>query len=1819
MKKPYFLFLSLFSFIVLLATCSLKNQISVSKTNFKEEISTQENLNFTFNTALAEASQINVWDTTRFLKFTPHVEGKFKWVSPTELVFSPEKGFQPSTDYKASLTDRLSQKLKLKTAVDKNSVIAFHTTYLKLESADPFWTMDERRTRQLKINLNFNYKIFPKSLQNLLTVKVNQQDIASFRILNTETSEKAELMIEEVTGMQLDEQTLELTIQPGVQCAESEFKTKNQVNYKIQVPNKNLLSILQVSPEMDEERAVIRVKTNQSVEINQLTTHLTINPKTLYEVQAVEDGFLIKGRFKPKNTYTLFIDKRLQGVFGATLKENFQQNITIGEMSRMISFLNKKGVYLSNKGYKNVGIRIYGVPKVNIKIYKIYENNLLYFFRNNGNSNYDNESYDYHQKDIHGDVILDKDIETKTLPMVEDFRVLHLDMDNFTNNKGIFSVKVTSTENQWVNSTRMISVSDIGFIVKESKEDMMVFVNSLQTAQAMKGVTVSLVSKSNQVLERVQSDEQGVALFRSIKIKYPEANIRLVTAQYERDFNYLYLNHSEVDKAPFEVGGTSLSASGYQAFLYGERDLYRPGETIHLNVVVRDKSWRNPGAIPVKVKLKMPSGRDLRVFGGTLNAEGSYTVSVKLPANAITGTYYAEVYSATNALMSSKAISVEEFMPDRIKVRVELTDKNFESRNDQGVKPGENANVVLTATNLFGPPAANKAYQMNFSIFSKAFSPTTFPDYNFAVTTGTESGYQKNESKFVEGTTDEEGKAKESLEVPVHLKNNGLQQGNVYATVFDENGRSVSRSLYFDIFTQETFAGIKPLDDYLSAGQPNSVPVLLVNRFGTAVSGRVKAKLVRYRWQTVLEKNTYNNEMQYVSRRQESLIKEEELNVSTNGTMFGFAAPVSGEYEVRIYLPGAESFVAQYFYAYSYGTADNASFEVNKDGKINISLDKAVYKAGEKAKILFTTPFNGRMLLTIEKDKVLEYQYLNVQNKSATYTIDIKEEHLPNLYVTATLIKPVSDGAIPLTVAHGFQPVFVDKPESKLNVQIEAAEQSESRQKQTIRVKTNRAEQDIEVTLAVVDEGILQLKNYQSPDPHGFFFQKRRLEVESYDLYPQLFPEIALNKSSTGGDGVGGESRVSPFVNKRIKLVSFWSGILKSNAAGEVSYTIDIPQFSGSLRIMAVAYKNGSFGSAEKNMKIADPVVISTGLPRFLSPNDKVIVPVNLFNTTNNPIQANLQMKLTDNLVLVSNQSNEVQLKANSESTINCEIQARPVIDSAKVSVLVNANGRNYSEDLDILIRPVVGLVKNYGSGLIKAGETREIDFMNDYVASTARTQLYLSKSPLAQFVANLDYLVQYPYGCVEQVTSGAFPQLYVQDLMKALSPTLQNVDLLDAEVRENIQESIYRLLSMQNYSGGLSYWPDGGQTSFFGTAYAAHFLLEAKKAGYEVDKNAQERILNYLQNEANETRTIDYFYIDNENVRRKKSIAPKESIYALYVLTLADKVDISSLNYYKENPKLLALDSRYLLSASYLMLGDQESYRQLLPARFEGEKSENVFSGSFHSFIRDEALALNALLESDPNHPQIPVLSENLMNHLRAARYLNTQENAFSLLALGKLARQNAANNVQAQVTSAGNSLSAFVGDDLQLRQNLNGKKINIQTTGKGNLYYSWAMSGLSATGKVTETDHRIKVRKEFYDQFGKQIKDGVFRQNDLIVVKVTVVAEPFFSRIDNVVITDMLPAGFEIENPRLQEGRSMKWIKSNDYPDYFDIRDDRINYFTAVEGKEKVFYYLVRAVTKGSFQMGPVSADAMYNPAFYSYNGAGTVKIVDRFTRGN
>jgi alpha-2-macroglobulin len=1773
-----------------------KNAVQLSDTNAKGEVQPLGNLTFRFSKQLVPDSLLNRWDSTAYVEFEPKIKGRFRWEHGDELIFSPAAPLAPATTYKASIGKEVLAFSKFGKVSVKDQ-LEFYTPNLKLENSNITWVLDEATNKAVpQVDLYFNYVVAPAALKDKLEVTVEGEQ-KDYNVQTISNDTKVSLRILNVKAEDKDYSTV-VSLGKGLVPDGGKNSTKESIEEKFTIPSPFNLTITNLESRHDGISATVKVFTSQQVVAEGLNNYIKLNPTAKYAVEMEEDGFTITGdAFDVSKTYDLLLSKGLRGKLGGTLKEDYKGNIAFGELEPAISFANSKAVYLSLNGNKNIEVKITNMPKVKVIVSKIYESNLLaahkYGYSPQTDNGYDEEYYDEEgggSDATLGDVIYEKEIDTRSLPKLGNSRLFHFNVaDKVSDFKGIYHISIRSTEDYWNKDSRFISLSDIGLIAKEGKEKMLVFANSIKTAASLNSVNVTVYGANNQVLGIGTTNSDGVAEVAYARKEFSGFRPAMVIAKTADDFNYLPFSSTRVNTSRFDVGGKSYNTSGMDAFMYAERDIYRPGEKINANVLLRTNDWKSPGEIPVKLKFIMPNGKEMKGLRKMLNEQGSAEVSIDLPTGAITGSYQLELYSGNDVLLSSKTFSVEEFVPDRIKVTAQLG-KPF-------LVTGDSTSVKINAVNFFGPPAANRNYECEIQFRQTYFSPAKYDNYTFSLT---------NQSSFFDkilkqGQTDANGNASEGVGVPDIYKNMGLLSASIYTTVFDETGRPVSRLTTADVYTQNIFYGLG-YDGYYyyPLNQSIQFPLVALNKDAKLVNAPAKIQVIKHEYRTVLSKN--GDYFRYESQKEDKMMKEETVNIGGENTKYTYIPRQPGNYEIRVYAPNAETYVSRSFYSYGSWGGDNSSFEVNTEGQIDIELDKKEYATGDKAKVLFKTPFSGRMLVTLETDKVVSYQYVTVDKRSASIDLPLSADHLPNVFVTATLIKPHGMSDIPLTVAHGFQSIKVDEKNRKMDVQITSAKTTRSRTHQKVKIK---AAPNSYVTLAAVDNGVLQVSNMKTPDPYNYFYQAKELGVHAFDLYPLLFPELRARLSSTGGDGSEMDKRNNPLPNKRIKVVSYWSGVQKANSSGEVNFEFDVPQFSGEIRLMAVAYKDEQFGAGETNMTVADPVVISTGLPRFLSPGDTVTVPVTLSNTTKNAGVAKVNIKVSGPLQVVGVANQQTNLAANAENRAVFKVVAQQKIDSGTIRIEVNAMGETFFDETQITVRPPSTLQKESGSGSINGGSSQTITIpVNRFMQGSTDYKLIVSKSPALELGDQLNYLVQYPYGCTEQTVSAAFPQLYFGDLADAMKKNKSSA----ATSVANINEAIRKIKMRQLYNGSVTLWDDEGTANWWTTVYAAHFLLEARKAGYDVDNGLIETMMGYLINRLKTKETIEYYY----NRTEKKKIAPKEVAYSLYVLALGNRAQISAMNYYKANQQLLALDCRYLLSAAYALSGDKKSFAAMLPGSFSGEASVAQTGGSFYSDVRDEAIALNVLFDVDPGNAQVPLMAKHVASFMKERQWLSTQERAFGFLALGKLSRNAAKSNVTADIKVNGKTVGKLNGNDVKLgAKELGGSTMEVATKGTGRLYYYWVAEGVSATGAYKEEDSYVKVRRQFYNRNGQLMAGNSFKQNDLIVVKVTI-EKSFATSVENVVITDILPAGFEIENPRTKEIPGMDWIKDGFNPTALDVRDDRIHFFVDLNTGKQSYYYAVRAVSPGMYRMGPVSADAMYNGEYHSYHGAGVVNIV-------
>ncbi|HUR11694.1 MAG TPA: MG2 domain-containing protein, partial [Flavitalea sp.] len=909
---------------IFLCACN-RNIVSLNYTNATGEVQQLNNLIFRFDKPLVPDSLLNRWDTSEYVLFEPKISGRFRWEHPDELVFSPSRPLPPATTFTAFLGGELLQYAKYD-VVNKKDKITFSTPALKLENTYITWvTAGEKSAIAFpQVDLHFNYSVNPEMVKEKLHLLIDGSK-ADYTITTLSKDNKITLRINNLKPTEKDLQA-SVQLEKGVIPEGGTNGTPQEMAMDVLIPSPYNLAINDFTSEHDGTDGTILVHTSQLVVMDDIRSHISITPAIKYTVEETEDGFSItSSNFDVAKSYLVTLKKGLRGKIGGTLREQYDNSVAFGELEPALSFTNNKSVYLSSKGSRQLEVSITNIEKVKVIISKIYESNILAAHRygyspadsRNANDESEEDYYEESGGDLTlGEVVYEQEIDTRSLPKNGNHRIFRFDPeDRLPEFKGIYHIKLRSTKNYWLSDSRFISLSDIGLIARESRDRVVVVASSIGTALQLDGVQVAVYGNNNQVLGLGTTNKEGVADIGLTRKQFAGFRPAMIIARTADDFNYLPFNTTRVNTSRFEVGGKKSNASGLDAFIYAERDIYRPGELVNFSVVLRDRQWKSPGELPVKLKFLQPNGKELKNFRKTLNEQGSLEAQVEISGAAITGNYTLEVYSSNDVLLGSKNFNIEEFVPDRIKVNATL--------DLPTLQPGQTGHLSISALNFFGPPAANRNYETEIQVKPISFSPKKFERFTFSI----QNPALTFDKVVDEGKTDENGKATASYAVPEEFKNKGILQASFYATVFDETGRPVSRNVTADIYTQNTFFGIGSDGyNYYALNQAVRFPLVALDRSEKILNGAVaNVKVIKREYRTNLVKN--GNYFRYESVQDDKLISEQQVTISGENYSYSFVPRTAGEYELRVSLPGASGYVNTDFYSYGSWGSNNASFE----------------------------------------------------------------------------------------------------------------------------------------------------------------------------------------------------------------------------------------------------------------------------------------------------------------------------------------------------------------------------------------------------------------------------------------------------------------------------------------------------------------------------------------------------------------------------------------------------------------------------------------------------------------------------------------------------------------------------------------------------------------------------------------------------------------------------------------------------------------------------------------------------------------------------
>ncbi len=1769
------------------------------------------------------------------IKTTPSLEIKARWMAHNQIGIFLEGTLAPSVDYTFEISTKLDPSDKL-VLTGKREFI-YSTAPFKVESS----VIEFRYDKDLKKakgygNVTFNYPVSIAGLEEFLLILSGRGDEIPYVFQKQSPITKSVLIEFDDILPLLEGQFLQVKIGKGLKCIGTEIGLKAASAAPIQLANIKELRVNRADFLQRNGIHFIRFNFSSPITIEMFQDHISMEPSLPFKLAANHQQLEIYADFKFRSEYTVNIKRGVASADGSILRNTFVRRLNVPDLHPRIRFIDES-FFMPRKGALELNLGTTNVEQIGFGIAKIYSDKLPMLIQ---------------QGELKIEPRLNEEVTT-TLSLKDYLTDEHA---------GMFKVVVHSDRGRRGYTEQLVVITDLGIVAKRIDKELWVWVNSLDSLDPIQKAKVELINKRDKkALLTGETDDAGFAKLTLEEDMLKDNPQFLLTVTKDNDFSLLQLDRHQLSTHGFSIGGIAYLRDGHEAFVYTERGVYRPGETVNLIGIVRGKNNEVPASLPLRIDIMAPYNSKLREIQKQTDNDGVCEVQIPIPAYAPTGWYAAKMWSDEKQIGTAH-FQVEEFVPDRMKVTV-TADKDTYMLGDE-------VNIEVNAENLFGTPAVGRNVSANYYLSSTTFDPPEkWRTFNFYDATRT---FSHQRVQLDTAVTDIDGKVEYQFTLPEDLKPPSALNANISTTVQELGGRAVSASKRLTVHPYSHYVGIKRTKTgTVKRNEETTFNYIVIDPEGNVDAGRTLKVTI-----SAIERPHH-----WRTQRESTVTELESYTVQSEDEVadFSFTPVAYGVHRVEVEDVEGGAKVSTQFYVAEWG---GVSWSKENPNTLDMTLDKATYRPGEKAKLEIKAPFSGKVLLTIEREKVLSFQTVMIEANSATLTIPVQDNYGPNVYLSAMLIRSTTSlGKDVPARAFGVVPLKLDAKQHELKVEMNTPEQIRPNQNVEIkfRVQGERKEQPYRIAIAAVDEGILQLTGYQTPKPHNRFYQQRRLNTVSYEFYNTItkddqFPikpiesladlmnvEITvMEKASTRrqlmseerlvesleADSAGAnlvfsrrerglglarqstlstvsaklESRLNTDSVVRVSSVALWSGITTTNAEGNGSVRFKVPQFNGTLRVMAVAFSGADYGSATEKIQVRDPVVLTPTFPRFLTGGDRVRIPVSIYNSTGNTGTFTVKLKATgpvqlltengsiNNLVFVKEDTLEkhTQIASGKEGQLYFDVVTHDEIGIAEFNLSASGNGEEIQfAPMRLPVRSAAPPVTKTGHGMVREGESADFIFPSNLRAETSEFMLTVSPLPTVRFANGLRYLVRYPHGCLEQTTSRVFPLLYLSDLARIVEPELAD----EGKIDEYINAGITKLEDMLLPDHHFAYWQGRSHINNWSSVYASHFLVEARKAGYKVSDNVYNRMLEGLRQQARRGGSI------NAPPEKSDRYLLARAAYACYVLAAANQPEKSVMHYLRNN-RLTELNiySQFQLAGAFALSGDVETALSMLPEEITLEDKEVRDSGrNFDSSIRAQAIILDVLVEIKEDHPAITKLVESLTEAAaKGQRWANTQENAFALLALGKFLNKRPNQKYTGTLTRNGAHFANF--DSTSARHtgsDWDGEKIDITVKGEGTCYYYWEAFGISRDSYIEEYGRELQLTRRYLTPDGSRVKNN-FKQGELVIAEITV--EALTSNLENVAVVDMLPAGFEIENPRLVTREGASTANRQGYrPSYVDIRDDRLVFYGTFQlRRQERFYYALRAVTEGTFTVPPVSAEAMYDPTKSAVASMGTIQIV-------
>jgi uncharacterized protein YfaS (alpha-2-macroglobulin family) len=1346
---------------------------------------------------------------------------------------------------------------------------------------------------------------------------------------------------------------------------------------------------------------------------------------------------------------------------------------------------------------------------------------------------------------------------------------------------------------RWVR--RNVFASNIGIIAKGINEKVLkVAVTDIRSTEPISNVKLEIFNFQQQKIDEVTTDSEGTA-----DIRLSEKPFMLV-ADKGNEKGYLRLDDgSSLSVSMWDVSGEVVQ-QGIKGFLYGERGVWRPGDTLFLTFILEDKNNIIPENHPVKFEMINPRGQVVNTLVKTKGLNGFYDFTTKTGSDAPTGIWTAHVQVGGSSFR--KNLRIETVKPNRLKLKLDY--------GTEVIAPDKpSLEGTLKVNWLHGAVAKNLKANVTVTLNSAKTEFKGFKGFSFDDQT---KQYYPDEQVIFDGRTDQSGEAKVKADLGSYSNAPGMLKASFMVRAFEEGGDFSSDFFSMSYAPYNAFVGIKIPEsenegEMLVTDSAYTAQIAAVDFNGNPLSiNGVEVRLYKLRWRWWWDVS-YENLGNYIARDYADLISSQNIDVRNGKGSFSFKIkyPDWGRFMIRISDPADGHSATGIFYADWPSWVSRDKRKQPEGAKVlAFSADKETYIVGEKATITIPTSGQGRALLSIETGSEILDAYWEVPEKNQKETrtsFTITEKMCPNIYIHVTYLQPHAQTANDLPIRlYGIVPVMVEDPSTVLKPVITMEDQLTPEKEYTIRVSETK-NKSMTYTLAVVDEGLLDLTRFKTPDPGAVFYAREALGVKTWDLFDLVLGAYGgkMEKLFAIGGDAGSINKPNEKAN-RFKPVVTFLGPFELNGGSQL-HKLKMPRYVGSVRTMVIAGNEGAYGFSEKTVPVKNPLMVLGTLPRVLSPGETVSLPVTIFAMDKGVKNVNVEIVTNEMLTITGEAGKLITFNETGDKVAFFELKVAEKTGVGKVSVKATSGNKNATFDIELDVRNPNPTMTTVIEKLLQPGETWTTDYIPVGMPGTNEGMLEVSAIPPIDFGSRMKSLISYPYGCAEQTVSTVFPQLYLKNIME------MDESWKDLTSR-NIREGINRLSLMVNSDGGFLYWQGSYSSDDWISSYAGHFLIEAEANGYSIPSGIKDKWNKYQQGAARnwKQRTDgDRWYFHHEHLKQA---------YRLYTLALAGVPDLGSMNRLREAPRLEPF-AKWYLAAAYALAGQAEVSKELISVLSMNVGEYDLNNTTYGSPLRDQAIILETLVllgEKDKATPLVMEISEKISSET----WYSTQTTAFCLMALAKfIGNENLTGKELFFEYSIDGKPKASKRTQLPLSQvkiEIKGKQkgnLTVGNNGRSVIYARLSLTGIPVAGQETAAANKLSLRVKYMTLGGDEIQPEKIPQGTDFIAEVEVANPGIYGNYSNLALTQIIPSGWEIINTRLADFTS---LHETSKPDYLDIRDDRINTFFGQGNTSKKFAVMLNAAYTGKFYLPSVTCQAMYDNSIYARVPGRWVEVV-------